>query len=156
MTTPMFDVDEKENERIILEESARRQNLIDQAVKRFAPQFVGQSGVRVIHVYSGNASLRKAVREIGGGKVIVVEHCKADGRDRKGVNEVQHDDALLPIPDTADLVVSRSALNSRVEWLAARLKAQVVVLPEAESYLRARLDKQGVLVVVGADLAKAP
>lgn len=154
MTTPMFDVDADENDRLIQEESARRQQLIDQAVQRFAPELARYPDVRVIHLYSSNSSLRKEIRGIGGGKTIIVEHCQADGRERKGVNEVQHEGVQIPIPATADIVATKSGLNTKTEWLAARLKAQPVVLPEGESYLRARLDRQSVLVIVGSDQAK--
>lgn len=154
MTEPMFPVDEQENDRLVLEESQRREQLINQAVQSFAPELARYDDVKAIHLYSTNASLRKTVREFGGGKTVVVEHCTADGRERKGVNEVQHEGVFIPLPEKADLVVTKSGLNAKTEWLGARLGAMVAVLPEAGDYVRARLDKQGVLVLVGADQAK--
>lgn len=155
MTTPMFDVDEKENERIILEESARRQDLIDQAVKRFAPTLARFDDVKVIHLYSTNASLRTFMRTLTGGKTVLVEHVKGSNKERKGVHEISHEGELLPLPPTADLVATKSSLNAKTEWLAARLKAQAVVVPECDSYIRALLDKKGALVIVGAEQSKA-
>lgn len=156
MTTPMFDVDEKENERIILEESARRQDLIDQAVRRFAPQLSRYDDATAIHLYSTNASLRTFFRAVAGPKTVLVEHVKSGGKERKGVHEMPHDGELLPLPASADLVATKSSLNARTEWLAARLKAQAVVVPEGENYIRALLERKGVLVIVGAEQAKAP
>ena len=149
----MFDVTQ-ENDDLLLREAQRRKDLIDEAVSRFAPRLHGQSGVEVVHLYSTNASLRKAVREIAGPKTIVVEHCVADGRERKDRNEVQHEGVFLDLPKKADLVVTKSGTTSKVAWLAARLGTMVAVLPEAESYVRARLERQQVLVLVGGDQAR--
>lgn len=154
MTEALFDVDREENDRLVLQASQRREDLINQAVQSFAPHLAGQDGVKAIHLYSTNSSLRKAVREFGGGKTVIVEHCVADGRERKGVNEVQHEGVHIPLPEKADLIVTKSGLTSKVEWLGARLGAMVAVLPEAEDYVRARLDRQGVLVLVGGDQAR--
>lgn len=156
MTAPaLFPHDQQTNDRLLLQEEERRRDLIDNAIRSFAPQLAGKPGVSVIHLHSTNASLRKAVRDMFEGvHVIVVEHCRADGKERKGRNEVQHDGVYLPLPKTADLVATKSALNSKTEWLAARLRAMPVVIPEAEDYVRARLDRQGVLVIVGADQGK--
>lgn len=60
---------------------------------------------------------------------------------------------LLTIPTTADIVATKSALNKKVEWMAARLRALTIVLPEAGEYLVARLKKQRVLTIVGGDQA---
>jgi hypothetical protein len=154
MTDALFDVDIEENDRLLLQESQRHEDLISQAVQSFAPHLAGQEGVKAIHLYSTNSALRKAVRQFAGGKTLVVEHCVADGRERKGVNEVQHEGVYIPLPEKADLVVTKSALSSRIEWLGARLGAMVAVLPEAEPYVRARLDRQNVLVLVGGDQAR--
>ena len=156
MTTALFPNDQATNDRLLLQEEMRRQDLIDTAVSSFAPQLAGKSGVQAIHLYSTNASLKKVIRESAGSRVIVVEYAKADGRIRKGRNEVQQDVQIwLDIPVTADLVVTKSALNFRTELLAAQLHAMAVVLPEGLDYLYRRLDKQGVLVLVGAEQGRA-
>lgn len=155
MTEPMFAVDADENDRLILEESQRREDLINQAVQRFAPQLARYDDVKAIHLYSTNASLRTFMRTLAGAKTVLVEHVKEGGKERKGVHEIPHEGELLPLPPTADLVATKSGLNSKTEWLAARLKAQAVVVPEGEDYIRALLERKGVLVVVGAEQAKA-
>lgn len=154
MTLEMFPLDQKTNDRLLMEESQRRQDLINQAVGAFAPHLASQDGVKVIHLYSNNASLRKAIREIAGGKTLVVEHCASTGRERKGVNEVQHEEPMLPLPDVADVVATKSGLSFKVELLAAQLRAQPVVLPEGSDWLRGVLDKHSAIVVVGGDQAK--
>ena len=85
---------------------------------------------------------------MAGSKVVVVEHTLSE-KERKNVNAVQHEGVYIPLPDKADLVVTKSALNSKVEWLAARLGALCVVLPEGSDYLTQRLHRQGALVLVG-------
>lgn len=156
MTTPMMELDQAANDRLLLEAEQRRRDLIDRAVTSFAPHLAGQPDVTAIHLYSTNATLRKSIREaFQGRKTVVVEHC-GSGKERKGVNEIQHGQVLLPLPESADLVVTRSALNFRTELLAAQLKAMPVVMPEGLGYIYARLEKQGVLVIVGADQGKAP
>lgn len=154
MTETMFDLDSAANDDLVLREEQRRKELIDQAVSRFAPRLAGQPGVQVIHLHSTNNSLRKAVRELGGPKTVVVEHCVADGRERKDRNEVQHEGVFIPLPDKADLVVTKSSVSSKTAWLAARMGTMVAVLPESEDYIRARLEKQQVLVLVGGDQAR--
>jgi hypothetical protein len=125
-------------------------------VSSFAPQLAGNPDARVVHLHSTNASLRKAIRDMfAGARVVVVEHCRADGKERRDRNEIQHEGVYLPLPKTADLVITKSNLNSRTELLAAQLKALPVVLPEGEDYLRKRLDKSGLLVLVGAEQGKA-
>lgn len=153
MTEAMFDVTQ-ENDDLVLREAERRRGLIDQAVSKFAPRLHGQPDVTAIHLYSTNSSLRKAVRELGGPKTVIVEHCVADGRERRDRNEVQHEGVFLELPKQADLVVTKSGTNSKTEWLAARLGTMVAVLPEAEEYVRARLERQQVLVLVGGDQAR--
>lgn len=155
MTAPMFQTDQATNDRLLLQEVQRRQELIDTAITSFAPQLAGKPDVSVIHLHSTNASLRKAIRDMfEGARVIVVEHCRADGRDRKGRNEVQHEGVYLPLPPTADLVITKSNQTSKTELLAAHLKALPLVLPEGEEYLRKRLERAGVLVLVGAEQGK--
>lgn len=67
----------------------------------------------------------------------------------------------LDLPPVVDYIVSKAALNSKSEGLAATqgLKQQrndvfAVVLPEGLDYLRGQLDKRGSLVLVGADQAR--
>lgn len=151
--TTLFPLDQKENDRLLLAEVQRKTDLIDYAVRRFAPHLAGKPDVRVVHLYSTNNSLRKELREMCGGRIIVVEHALA-GTNRKDRNEVVQEGVRLDLPATADFVATKSALNSRVEWLAARLRALTVVLPEATDYLLAALDKRRVLTIVGGDQAK--
>lgn len=154
--TKIFPLDQQANDRLLLEQEQRKQDLINQAVRRFAPQLINKPNIKLIHLYSTNASLRKTIRGFGNMKTLIVEHCKSTGGlERKGVNEIHHDDEYyIPLPKTADLVVTKSGLTSKTEWLAARLGAMAVVLPEGEDYLLARLDRQQVLILVGADQAK--
>ena len=152
----LFPLDANANDALIESEQARREALIEKAVNRFAPRLRDDPNVEVIHLHSSNASLRQYIREnFSGSKSIVVEHCFAGKKTKHGVNEVTYDGMILPLPKEADLVVTKSALSTRVEWLAARLKAMPVVLPEGEAYVRARLRKQGVLVIVGGEQAKS-
>lgn len=153
MTAALIDIDMAENDRLLIQEEQRRLDLIETAVRSFAPHLTGKSDVKCVHLYSTNNALRKVIREtFEGSKTIVVEHCPYTGRDRKGVNEIQQDiDIWLDIPKTADLVVTKSNLNSKTELLAAQLRALPLVLPEGTEYLHKRLDRAGVLVLVGAD-----
>lgn len=150
MTTGLFSIDQEQNDRLLLEQEMRRQDLIDFAVRRFAPQFADKPDVKAIHLYSTNASLRKEIRALCGGKTILVEHV-VTGTLRRDRNEIVQEGYFLQLPAKADLVATKSALTSKVEWLAARLGAQAIVLPEATGYLSARLDKQRVLTIVGGD-----
>lgn len=151
----LFPIDQEAADRLTLAESQRTQDLIDFAVRRFAPHLEGREDVLVVNLYSTNASLRKAIRTACGGKTIVVEHVATGLKVPKSViHEVVQDGAVkLDIPRTADIVATKSALNKRVEWLCAQLRALPVVLPEAEGYLLARLNKQRVLTIVGGDQA---
>lgn len=154
MRGELFELNQVENDRLIMAEAQRKQDLIDFAVRRFAPHLEGKSDVQCVHLYSTNASLRKEIRAIAGGKTIVVEHVAAGLRSLRGViHEVPQESVLLTIPTTADLVATKSALNKKVEWMAARLQALPIVLPEAGEYLVARLKKQRVLTIVGGDQA---
>lgn len=151
----LFEVNQLENDRLLLEEEQRRQSLLDQAVRSFAPHLEGKSDVKAVHLYSTNAVLRKTLREaFSGSKTVLVEHCTTDGKTRKGVNEVQHEGVYIPIPPTADLVVTKTSLNSKIEWFAATLGALTVVLPEGLPYLHKRLERTNVLVLVGAEQGK--
>lgn len=150
----LFDVNPNEADAILEREAQRQWELIDQAVERFAPHLQATPDVRVIHVHSSNASLRKAIREeFTGAKTLVVEHCFAGRKPKHGVHEITHEGMILPLPEEADLVATKTGLTKRVEWLGARLKAQVCVIPESFPYIWARLQKQGLLVIVGGEQA---
>lgn len=151
--TTLFPLDQEQNDRLLLEAEQRKQDLIDFAVRRFAPHLEGKSDVKVIHLYSANASLRKEIRALCGGKTILVEHV-VTGTERKDRNEVVQESGVLELPSTADLVATKSALNSRVEWLSAKLRALPLVLPEATDFLIKLLDKRRVLTIVGGDQAR--
>lgn len=155
MRGELFELNQVENDRLIMEAHQKRQDLIDFAVRRFAPHLEGRLDTQVVHLYSTNASLRKEIRTITGGKTIVVEHVAAGLRSPRGViHEVVQDSVVkLDIPRVVDIVATKSALNKRVEWLCAKLQALPVVLPEASDYLVARLKKQRVLTIVGGDQA---
>ena len=73
------------------------------------------------------------------------------GKDRKGVNEVKYEGTYIPLPKTADLVLTKSNLNYKTELLAAQLQALPLVLPEGLDYLYKRLERASVLVLVGAE-----
>jgi hypothetical protein len=151
----LFEHDQTAEDEYQEREEDRRQRLIDEAVSKFAPRLASKPGVEVIHLYSTNASLRKYFRDnFSGERTIFVEHCLADGRERKDRHEIQHEGVFITLPDKADLVVTKSNLSSKVEWLGARLGAMVAVLPEAEEYLRARLARQQLLILVGGDQAR--
>ncbi|AEL98132.1 hypothetical protein SEA_SIMPLIPHY_118 [Mycobacterium phage Simpliphy] len=153
MDSELFPIDVKANDSLLIAEEQRRHGLIDYAVRRFAPTLAGKPDVTVVHLYSTNASLRKAIRELCGARTICVEH-SLDDKERKGVNQVNQDGTLLRLPKKADLVVTKSNLNSATEWLAARLGAMPVILPEGQDYLLARLERQRAIVLVGAEQAK--
>lgn len=154
MTEAMFLIDQEHNDRLLLEAEQRKRDQIDYAVRRFAPHLAEYPDIRLINLYSTNASLRKEIRSICGGKTILVEHCGAGVRVPKGViHEVRHD-GILPLPKKADMVVTKATPTRAVEWLAARLGCYVTVLPEAADYFMARLEKQQILTVVGSDQAR--
>lgn len=153
MTAALFPVDQAVNDELLLDAEERKRNLIEFAVRRFAPQLIDTSDVTVIHLYSTNASLRKEIREVSNRKTIVVEHVLT-GTKKLNVNEVTQDGMFLELPELADFVATRSALNSKVEWLAARMGALPIVLPEAIDYMLAALDRKRLLVIVGAEQAK--
>jgi len=149
----LFAIDQEENDRLLLEAEQRKQDLIDFAVRRFAPHLEGKPDVRVLHLYSTNASLRKEIRAIVGRKTIVVEYVATGTKVPKAVihEVVQENVVKLDIPNTADFVATRSALNKKIEWLSAKLHALPIVLPEAADYLVAALEKRQLLKVVGGD-----
>lgn len=149
----LFPIDREQNDALLLAEVQRKNDLIDFAVRRFAPHLEGKPDVKAIHLYSTNASLRKEIRALCGGRIICVEHV-VDGTKRQDRNEVVQEGIFLPLPPTADVVATRSALNTKTEWLAARLGALPIVLPEATDWLMAALDRKRVLVIVGADQAR--
>jgi hypothetical protein len=150
----LFDHDQDENDRLLREEEERRRDLISRAISSYAPHLSGKSGVTVLYLHSQNQSLRSYIRETyKSPKTVVVEHCTDITKERKGVNAVQEGGIVLTLPKRADLVVTKSALNSKTEWLAARLGAMPLVLPEGGDYLRQRLSRRSVLVLVGADQA---
>jgi hypothetical protein len=142
------------NDELLLQAERRKREVIEHAVSRYAPHLLGKPDIKVLHLYSTNDSLRKAIRAICGGKTILVEHVLTGRAIPKGVrNVVQYDALRLPIPKNADIVITKTALTRKIEWLAARLDATPVVLPEATDYLMARLEKQWLLTVIGADQA---
>lgn len=154
MTDTLFPVDQQANDQLVLQEGQRKQDLINQAVESFAPHLSGKPGVKVIHIYSTNASLRKFIRdEVAGSRTIVVEH-SLDDKERKGVNQVSQNGVFLELPKKADIVATKSNLNSKVEGLGARLGAQCVVLPEAVDWLAGVLEKSQVLIIVGGEQAR--
>lgn len=153
--TTLFPLDQAENDRLLLEAERRRQDLIDFAVRRFAPHLEGKPDVKVLNLYSTNSTLRKEIRALSGRKTIVVEHVMAATRTARSVVHeiVQDNGVLLDIPSKADFVATKSALTKKVEWLAARLGALPLVLPEAGDYFTVALERARVLTVVGGDQA---
>lgn len=153
--TTLFPLNQEQNDRLLLEAEQRKQDLIDFAVRRFAPHLDGRPDIQVLHLYSTNATLRKEIRAIVGGKTIVVEHVVTGVKTAKTqVHEVVQEGVFLTLPATADMVATKTALNKKVEWLAARLHALPIVLPEAADYLVAALKKKRVLTIVGGDQSK--
>lgn len=151
----LFEVDQMENDRLLLAEEQRRQDLLELAVRSFAPHLHSTPGVKAIYLYSTNASLRKTIRDaFEGSRTVVVEHTITNGRDRKGINQVAYEGMYITLPDKADLVVTKANLNSKTEWLAAQLKALPLVLPEGLGYLYKRLERVPALVLVGAEQGK--
>jgi len=153
--TTMFQIDQEQNDRLLLQEAQRKQDLIDFAVRRFAPHLEGKPDVKVLHLYSTNASLRKEIRAIVGRKTIVVEHVVTETKVPKAVihEVIQENVVKLDIPRIVDFVATKSALNKKIEWLSAKLQALPIVLPEAADYLVAALEKRRLLEVVGGDQA---
>lgn len=158
--TGLFALDQQANDSLLLDAEQRKQDLIDHAVRRFAPRLAGNPDAQVLHIHSTNSSLRKLIRELfTSEKTVCVEHCgPAKVKPKHGIHEVNYDGnyegRTIPLPGSADMVVTKSSLNSKTEWLAARLGAIPVVLPEAADYVSARLEKEGVLILVGAEQAK--
>lgn len=117
-----------------------------------------------IVLYSVDNAIRSAIRkEFEGDQHELIEITDSTKFGRPGINEQRQEGAVgrLNLPDNVDLVVSRSALNSRTEGLAASLALKqgrndvyAVVIPEAISFLRNQLTKRGSLILVGADQAK--
>ena len=120
--------------------------------------------MKKLTLYSVDSALRSAIRkEFAGDQCEVLEVTDSSKFARPGVNEQQQTASMgrLELPDTVDMVVSRSGLNSKTEGLAATLGLKqsrndvyAVVIPEALDYLRSRLDRTDELVLVGADQAK--
>lgn len=151
----LFEMDQMENDRLLLEEENRRQELLDTSIRSFAPHLSNTSGVKAIHLYSTNSSLRKCIRDaFEGSRTIVVEHTITKGKTRKGVNEVDYEGMYVKLPAKADLVVSKSNLNFKTELLAAQLGALPLILPEGIDYLYRRLELVPALVLVGAEQGK--
>ncbi len=117
-----------------------------------------------ITLYSVNSTLRSTIRTaFKGAQYDVLEVTDATKAPQANVNEEQQAGTIgrLNLPHRADYVVTTTALNSKVEGLAATLALRqsrndvyAVVLPEGMDYLRAQLDKRGELVLVGSDQAK--
>lgn len=118
-----------------------------------------------ITIYSVNATLRNHIRTAFKGaryEVIEVTDSKKMPTTDSKINEIRQDAIdRLSLPDRVDLVVTTTPLNRKIEGLAATLAPKQgrndvypVVLPEAMDFLRARLDKQGELVLVGSDQVK--
>ncbi|OMC55452.1 hypothetical protein A5747_13575 [Mycobacterium sp. IS-836] len=108
--------------------------------------------------------MRSAIRKaFEGYQYHVIEITDCSKPPRVDINESRQSGAVgrLNLPDDADYVVTKSALNKKTESLAATLALKQgrndvypVVLPEAMDYLRTQLDRRGSLVLVGSDQAK--
>lgn len=117
-----------------------------------------------ITLFSCDVGIRAAIRKaFKGENYDVIEVTDGSKFAREGINERQQDGAVgrLTLPDNADYVVSKSALTSKTEGLAATLALKQnrndvypVVIPEAIGFLRNQLERRGELVLVGADQAK--
>lgn len=117
-----------------------------------------------IRLFSVDMGIRSAIRTAFSGEGYeVLEITDSAKFSRDNVNEERQEGTIgrLNLPDNVDFVVTRSALNRRVEGLAASLGLQqrrndvfAVVLPQALNFLRDQLDRRGSLVLVGADQAK--
>jgi hypothetical protein len=117
-----------------------------------------------ITLYSTDNAIRSAIREAFKGYAYEVwEVTDSAKMARAGINEQQQTGTYrrLSLPDVVDYVVSKSALNSNTEGLAANLALKqgrndvyAVVIPEALDWLRDKLAKKGELVLVGADQGK--
>lgn len=117
-----------------------------------------------ITLYSVDDGIRSAIRNAFDGpnySVTEITDCKK--LPRADVNEQRQEGAMgrLKLPDVVDAVVTKSALNSKTEGLAATLGLKQgrrdvypVVLPEAINFLRDQLSRRGSLVLVGSDQAK--
>lgn len=119
---------------------------------------------RKITLYSANDQIRSAIRSNFKSDICeVLEITDSSKYPRPDLNEKQQPGTIgrLALPDKVDAVVSTSALNSKIEGLAASLGLKqgrndvyAVVLPEALDWLKTRLERYGELVLVGADQAK--
>lgn len=105
--------------------------------------------LRVVHLYSNNAALRNAVRDIIGTRPLLVEHVTTPSRKQDRVEEVHHE-PVLPLPAEADFLVTKLNLSVQIERQAARLNAMPLVLPEAGDYLMQALERRQLLVLVGS------
>ena len=117
-----------------------------------------------IILYSTSDGIRKQIRDAFKGYLYeVVEITDSVKAPRVNINEQQQVGTVtrLNLPHKVDAVVTTSALNSKVEGLAATLGLKQgrndvypVVIPEAMDFLRDKLAKHGELVLVGGDQAK--
>lgn len=115
-----------------------------------------------ITLYSVDNTIRSAVRKAFQNDE-VLEITDSSKFSRGTVNERRQEATLgrLALPDEVDYVVSKAALNSKTEGLAATLGLRqgrgdvyAVVLPEGLDWLRDQLGRRGSLVLVGSDQAK--
>lgn len=115
-------------------------------------------------LYSCDLGIRSAIRKaFKGEQYEVIEVTDGSKFAREGINEQQQAGTMgrLELPDDADYVVSKAALNSRIEGLAASLALKQkrndiypVIIPEAMGFLRDQLARRGELVLIGGDQAK--
>lgn len=117
-----------------------------------------------VTLYSSDNGIRSAIRTaFEGAGYDVLEVTDASKPERTDINEERQPGTIgrLGLPKLVDAVVSTAAANKRSEGLAAsmalmqnRNDVYLYVLPEALDALRAKLDRLGELVLVGADQAK--
>jgi DNA-binding response OmpR family regulator len=117
-----------------------------------------------IVLYSCDLGIRSAIRKaFEGDNYEVIEITDGSKFAREGINEQQQQGTIsrLTLPDYVDYVVSKAALNSGIEGLAASLALKQkrndiypVVIPEAMGFLRDQLERRGQLVLIGGDQAK--
>lgn len=117
-----------------------------------------------ITLYSADNGIRSYIRKaFEGVGYELLEVTDASKAERVDVNEERQPGTIgrLVLPERVDAVVTKTALNTRVEGLAASLALRqgrndvyCYVLPQAIDPLRDKLDRLGELVIVGGDQAK--
>lgn len=117
-----------------------------------------------ITLYSADNGIRSYIRKaFEGAGYDLLEITDASKAERVDINEERQPGTIgrLELPERVDAVVTKTALNTRIESLTASLALRqgrndvyCYVLPQALNPLRDKLDSLGEIVLVGGDQSK--